>query len=48
MMLNICINIVYSLAVPAILMCPGLASIFGSGLIFGTGVVYGMMSLGKK
>jgi len=36
------------LAIPAILLCPGLASIFGSGLIFATGVIYGMMSLGKK
>ncbi|XP_065163444.1 calcium channel flower isoform X2 [Atheta coriaria] len=36
------------LAIPAIILCPGLASIFGSGMIFGTGVIYGMMSLGKK
>uniref|UniRef100_A0A0A9WJ01 Calcium channel flower n=1 Tax=Lygus hesperus TaxID=30085 RepID=A0A0A9WJ01_LYGHE len=35
-------------AIPAIIFCPGLGSVFGSGLIFGTGVVYGMMSLGKK
>ncbi|KAF6214194.1 hypothetical protein GE061_008933 [Apolygus lucorum] len=35
-------------AIPAIIFCPGLGSIFGSGLIFATGVVYGMMSLGKK
>ncbi|XP_043280559.1 calcium channel flower [Venturia canescens] len=36
------------LALPAIILCPGLSSIFGSGMIFGTGVIYGMMSLGKK
>ncbi|XP_026481058.1 calcium channel flower isoform X1 [Ctenocephalides felis] len=36
------------MAIPPIIMCPSLASIFGSGLIFATGVIYGMMSLGKK
>ncbi|XP_012275400.1 calcium channel flower isoform X2 [Orussus abietinus] len=36
------------IALPAIFLCPALASIFGSGLIFGTGVIYGLMSLGKK
>lgn len=35
-------------AIPPILICPSLASVFGCGLIFGTGVLYGMMSLGKK
>ncbi|PSN42799.1 Calcium channel flower [Blattella germanica] len=36
------------IAIPAIFMCPGLGSIFGSGLIFTTGVIYGLMALGKK
>ncbi|KAF2893885.1 hypothetical protein ILUMI_12291 [Ignelater luminosus] len=36
------------LAIPAIVLCPTLSSIFGSGLIFLTGVIYGMMALGKK
>ncbi|XP_037935915.1 calcium channel flower isoform X2 [Teleopsis dalmanni] len=36
------------LAIPPIILCPGLGSIFGCGLIFGTGVIYGMMALGKK
>jgi len=36
------------MAIPPIILCFGLASLFGSGLIFGTGVVYGMMALGKK
>ncbi|XP_071450751.1 calcium channel flower isoform X1 [Hetaerina americana] len=36
------------ISLPAIFMCPGLGSIFGSGLIFGTGVIYGLMALGKK
>lgn len=36
------------IALPAIILCPGLNSIFGSGMIFGTGVIYGLMSLGKK
>ncbi|KAK8725256.1 hypothetical protein OTU49_010781 [Cherax quadricarinatus] len=36
------------LALPAVIMCPGLATIFGSGLIFLCGVLYGMMALGKK
>jgi len=36
------------IAIPAVLFCPGLGSLFGSGLIFGTGVIYGMMSLGRK
>ncbi|XP_018319623.1 calcium channel flower isoform X2 [Agrilus planipennis] len=36
------------MALPPIIMCPGLSSIFGSGLIFTTGVVYGMMALGRK
>ncbi|XP_059607475.1 calcium channel flower isoform X2 [Phlebotomus argentipes] len=37
-----------AIAIPPIIICPGLGSIFGCGLIFGTGVLYGMMSLGKK
>ncbi|KAI4466115.1 hypothetical protein MML48_3g00021343 [Holotrichia oblita] len=36
------------LAIPAIILCPGISSIFGSGLIFTTGVIYGMMALGRK
>lgn len=35
-------------ALPPVIICPGLGSIFGCGLIFGTGVIYGMMALGKK
>ncbi|XP_055383735.1 calcium channel flower isoform X1 [Condylostylus longicornis] len=36
------------IAIPPVIFCPGLGSIFGCGLIFATGVVYGMMSIGKK
>ncbi|XP_049832257.1 calcium channel flower isoform X1 [Schistocerca gregaria] len=36
------------IALPAIFLCPGLGSIFGSGLIFTTGVIYGLMALGRK
>ncbi|CAB3372083.1 Hypothetical predicted protein [Cloeon dipterum] len=36
------------IAIPGILFCFGLGSLFGSGLIFATGVMYGMMGLGKK
>ncbi|XP_044739316.1 calcium channel flower isoform X2 [Chrysoperla carnea] len=36
------------IAIPPIMFCPGLGSIFGSGLIFGTGVIYGMIALGRK
>lgn len=36
------------LALPAIILCPGLSTIFGSGLIFACGVLYGLMALGKK
>ncbi|XP_054282661.1 calcium channel flower isoform X1 [Macrosteles quadrilineatus] len=36
------------IAIPAIVFCPGLGSLFGSGLILGTGVIYGMMALGRK
>ncbi|GLV48619.1 flower [Carabus blaptoides fortunei] len=36
------------LAIPAIILCPSMSSIFGSGLIFTTGVLYGMMALGRK
>lgn len=35
-------------AIPPVILCPGLGSIFGCGLIFATGMVYGMMALGKK
>lgn len=38
----------FSIAIPAIILCPSLSSIFGSGLIFTTGILYGMMALGKK
>ncbi|XP_066584059.1 calcium channel flower-like isoform X2 [Prorops nasuta] len=37
-----------AIAIPAIFLCPGMSSYFGSGLIFLTGVVYGMMAVGKK
>ncbi|XP_034235114.1 calcium channel flower isoform X1 [Thrips palmi] len=37
-----------AIALPAVVLCANLSTIFGSGLIFGTGVIYGMMSLGKK
>ncbi|KAG7153358.1 calcium channel flower-like isoform X1 [Homarus americanus] len=36
------------LSLPAIIMCPGLSTVFGSGLLFLCGVLYGMMALGKK
>lgn len=36
------------IALPPVLIEPGLASIFACGLVFLTGVSYGMMSLGKK
>lgn len=36
------------ISLPAIFLCPGLGSIFGSGLIFTTGVIYGLMALGRK
>lgn len=36
------------ISLPAIVLCLGLGTLFGSGLIFATGVIYGMMSLGKK
>lgn len=36
------------IAVPAVILCPGIGSVFGSGLIFATGVLYGIMALGKK
>lgn len=36
------------IALPAVFLCPGMSSIFGSGLIFTTGIIYGLMSLGKK
>lgn len=40
--------LVYSIALPPVLIKPGLASIFACGLVFLTGSLYGMMSLGKK
>ncbi|KOX80744.1 Calcium channel flower [Melipona quadrifasciata] len=36
------------IAIPSVLLCFGLNSLFGSGLIFATGVIYGLMSLGRK
>ncbi|XP_068244757.1 calcium channel flower-like isoform X1 [Palaemon carinicauda] len=36
------------ISLPAIIMCPGLSTVFGSGLIFVTGVLYGLMALGRK
>ncbi|KAJ8961242.1 hypothetical protein NQ318_008925 [Aromia moschata] len=36
------------IAIPPIVLDPGLSTVFGSGLIFATGVIYGMMALGKK
>ncbi|XP_047502772.1 calcium channel flower-like isoform X3 [Penaeus chinensis] len=36
------------IALPAVILCPGLSTIFGSGLIFLSGVLYGLMTLGKK
>ncbi|KAL1124094.1 hypothetical protein AAG570_001864 [Ranatra chinensis] len=36
------------IALPAVILCPGLNSIFGSGFIFVTGILYGMMALGRK
>ncbi|XP_067643616.1 calcium channel flower [Eurosta solidaginis] len=36
------------IALPPIILCPGLGSIFACGLVFGTGVIYGLMGLGKK
>ncbi|XP_053954928.1 calcium channel flower [Anastrepha ludens] len=36
------------IALPPIILCPGLSSIFACGLVFGTGVIYGLMGLGKK
>merc|ERR1740131_753200 len=36
------------IGLPAIILCPGLTTIFGSGLILVCGVLYGMMALGKK
>ncbi|KAG4073517.1 hypothetical protein HA402_000741 [Bradysia odoriphaga] len=36
------------IALPPVLLKPGLATLFGCGLVFLTGVAYGMMSLGKK
>ncbi|XP_011188375.1 calcium channel flower isoform X1 [Zeugodacus cucurbitae] len=37
-----------AIALPPIILCPGLGSIFACGLIFGTGVIYGLMGLGRK
>ncbi|XP_076036779.1 calcium channel flower isoform X2 [Oratosquilla oratoria] len=36
------------MSLPAVILCPGLSTVFGSGLIFITGVLYGMMALGRK
>uniref|UniRef100_A0A2M4AMR1 Calcium channel flower n=1 Tax=Anopheles triannulatus TaxID=58253 RepID=A0A2M4AMR1_9DIPT len=36
------------IAIPPVIMCLGLGSLFGCGLIFVTGMLYGMMALGKK
>ncbi|KAK9305914.1 hypothetical protein QLX08_003272 [Tetragonisca angustula] len=36
------------IAIPSVLLCFSLSSLFGSGLIFATGVIYGLMSLGRK
>lgn len=36
------------IALPPVILCLGLGSLFGCGLIFVTGMIYGMMSLGKK
>ena len=36
------------LAIPAIALCFGLTTLFGSGLVFAAGVFYGLMGLGKK
>ncbi|XP_035788990.1 calcium channel flower-like isoform X1 [Anopheles albimanus] len=36
------------IAIPPVIMCFGLGSLFGCGLIFVTGMLYGMMALGKK
>lgn len=36
------------IALPPVILCFGLGSLFGCGLIFVTGMIYGMMSLGKK
>ncbi|XP_055591903.1 calcium channel flower isoform X1 [Uranotaenia lowii] len=36
------------IAIPPVILCLGLGSLFGCGLIFVTGMIYGMMALGKK
>lgn len=36
------------IAIPPVVLCLGLGSLFGCGLIFVTGMLYGMMALGKK
>lgn len=36
------------ISLPAIIMCAGMSTIFGSGLIFLCGILYGLMALGKK
>ncbi|XP_052903132.1 calcium channel flower isoform X3 [Anopheles moucheti] len=36
------------IAIPPVILCFGLGSLFGCGLIFVTGMLYGMMALGKK
>uniref|UniRef100_U5EYA5 Calcium channel flower n=1 Tax=Corethrella appendiculata TaxID=1370023 RepID=U5EYA5_9DIPT len=37
-----------AIAIPPVILCLGLGSLFGCGLLFATGMLYGMMSLGKK
>lgn len=36
------------IALPPVILCFGLGSLFGCGLVFVTGMIYGMMALGKK
>ncbi|XP_004531623.1 calcium channel flower isoform X2 [Ceratitis capitata] len=37
-----------AIALPPVILCPGLSSVFPCGLVFGTGAIYGLMGLGKK
>ena len=39
---------IFSIAIPPVVLCIGLGSLFGCGLVFVTGMLYGMMALGKK
>ncbi|KAL1374837.1 hypothetical protein pipiens_017862 [Culex pipiens pipiens] len=36
------------IALPPVILCFGLGTLFGCGLVFVTGMIYGMMALGKK